>query len=104
MVQTVSLYRAPTTVLDVDSIASWLDDRIEATVQVRGRFFEIHRSENHPERFANARVLDPYDRETGNTMLGIVRYEERVLEDPQRGGGVLYNGLEIQRALCAAIP
>lgn len=104
MIERVTLYRAPTTVADVDSVARWLADRIEATVDVRDRFLEVHRSDDLPERFADARVLDPYDRETGNAMLGIVRYEERVLDAPERGGGVLYDGLAVQRALGAAIP
>lgn len=104
MVHTITLYRAPTTVADVDSIADWLRDRVAATVRVRDRFLDVHRTDDLPKRFAAARVLDPYDRETGNAMVGIVRYEERVLDDPRRGGGVLYDGLALQRALGAAIP
>jgi hypothetical protein len=37
-------------------------------------------------------------------MLGIVRYEERALDHPEREGGVLYDGVAIQRALNAALP
>ncbi|MCU4740022.1 DUF7001 family protein [Natronoglomus mannanivorans] len=98
------LYRAPTTVCDVDAIADWLDDRLEAAVTVRDRFLETHRTDDLAERFAEARVLSPHDRETGNTMLGTIRYEERALENPERGGGVLYDGGQVQRALNAAIP
>lgn len=104
MVDQVTLYRAPTTEADVDAVGDWLDDRIEASVSVRDRFLDVHRSEELAERFADARVLSPYERETGNTMLGIVRYEERALEDPEREGGVLYDGLAIQRALNDALP
>jgi hypothetical protein len=32
-------------------------------------------------------------------MTGIVRYEERALEDPSRAGGVIYDGFAVQRAL-----
>jgi len=104
MVDRVTLYRAPTTEADADAIADWLDQRIDATVTVRDRFLSIHGDEELPRRFAEARVLSPYERETGNTMLGIVRYEERALEDPNREGGVLYDGLAVQRALNGVLP
>ena len=104
MVDRVTLYRAPTTVADVDAIADWLRERIDASVSVRDRFLEVHRTDDLAERFAQARVLSPYDRETGNTMLGTIRYEERALEHPEREGGVLYDGLAVRRALNAAIP
>ncbi|SEQ53938.1 DUF7001 family protein [Natrinema salaciae] len=104
MVDRVILYRAPTTVADVDGIADWLTDRIDAAVTVRDRFLEVHRTDDLPEQFAEARVPSPYERETGNTMLGTIRYEERALENPDREGGVLYDGVQIQRALNAALP
>jgi hypothetical protein len=37
-------------------------------------------------------------------MLGIVRYEERALENPERAGGVIYDGIPVQRALHERIP
>ncbi|WP_265110472.1 DUF7001 family protein [Halosolutus halophilus] len=104
MVSTVILYRAPTTVADVDTIADWLAGRVDATVTVRDRFLDGHRTGDLPERFAEARVTSPYDRDTGNTMLGTIRYEERALEDPDREGGVLYDGVTVQRALNTALP
>ncbi|WP_207588467.1 DUF7001 family protein [Halomontanus rarus] len=104
MIERVILYRAPTTVADVDEIADWLRDRLEATVTVRDRFLDVHRTDELAERFAEARVLSPHDPETGNTMLGTIRYEERALENPERGGGVLYDGGQIQRALNVALP
>ena len=104
MTDRVVLYRAPTTVADVAEIADWLEPRIDASVTVRDRFLDVHRTEDLPERFAEARVPSPYDRETGNTMLGTIRYEERALEHPEREGGVLYDGLAVQRALNAALP
>ena len=104
MTDRITLYRAPTTEADVDAIADWLDDRTEREVGVRDRFLDVHRTEELPERFAEARVLSPYDRETGNTMLGTIRYEERTLERPERAGGVLYDGLQVQRALNDALP
>lgn len=103
-VDRVTLYRAPTTVADADDLAGWLDDRVDATVEVRERFLDLYADEDLPEAFARARVLDPYDRETGNTMLGIVRYEERALENPERAGGVIYDGTAIQRALNERLP
>ncbi|WP_254767714.1 DUF7001 family protein [Salinilacihabitans rarus] len=104
MVDRVTLYGAPTTVADADAIADWLRARIDADVSVGGRFLDVHRTEALPERFAEARVRSPYDRETGNTMLGTVRYEERALDHPERAGGVLYDGLSVQRALNDALP
>jgi len=104
MVEQVSLYRAPTTVADVDAIAEWLRDHIQPSVAVRDRFLARHGSDGLAERFAEARVTDPYDPDTGNAMLGIVRYEERALEEPEREGGVLYDGHAVQSALNAAIP
>lgn len=100
----VFLYRAPSSVCDADRIAEWLGDRIGATVRVRDRFLDEHGTPDLAESFARARVLNPYDRETGSTMYGILRYEERVLDDPERGGGVLYDGLALQRALNGVLP
>ena len=102
--EAVTLYRAPTTVADADAIGGWLDARVDATVSVRDRFLSLYGDSELAESFARARVLSPYDRETGNTMLGIVRYEERALESPERAGGVIYDGLAVQRALHERIP
>ncbi|WP_408958850.1 DUF7001 family protein [Natrinema sp. 74] len=104
MVDRVICYRAPTTVVDVAESADWLEERVDATVSVRDRFLEVHRTDDLAERFAEARVPSPYERETGNTMLGTIRYEERALEAPEREGGVLYDGAAVQRALNAALP
>ncbi|AQL42218.1 hypothetical protein BV210_05600 [Halorientalis sp. IM1011] len=99
----VTLYRAPTTEADADAIADWLDERVPATVEVRDRFLD-REDDGLAEAFAEARVLSPYERETGNTMLGIVRYEERALEHPERAGGVIYDGLSVQDALRERLP
>jgi hypothetical protein len=56
------------------------------------------------EDFAAARVTDPYDRETGNTMVGVVRYEERALETPERAGGIVYDGQAVRHALNPRLP
>ncbi|WP_226481515.1 DUF7001 family protein [Natrinema amylolyticum] len=104
MVDEVVCYRAPSTVADIDAIGDWLEARIDASVSVRDRFLDVHRTDDLPERFAEARVPSPYERETGNTMLGTIRYEERALENPEREGGVLYDGVQVQRALNAALP
>jgi hypothetical protein len=37
-------------------------------------------------------------------MLGIVRYEMRALEDPDRAGGVLYDALQLQSAFESRLP
>lgn len=100
----LTLYRAPTTVCEVEEIADWLRERVDCEIAVRDRFLNVFPNPTLPERFAGARVFDPYDRETGNTMLGIVRYEERALENPERAGGVLYDGLAVQRALNDVMP
>ncbi|NGM71088.1 hypothetical protein G6M89_19115 [Natronolimnobius sp. AArcel1] len=106
MVERVICYRAPTTVVDVELIADWIAERIPATVTVRDRYLDVHRGDDAQlaERFAEARVPSPYERDTGNTMLGTIRYEERALEHPERSGGVLYDGVQVQRALNAALP
>jgi len=104
VVEHVRLYRAPTTVADATEIAAWLRDRLDAGVEVDGRFPDRYRNEDLAREFAEARVLSPYDRETGNTMLGIVRYEERALEHPERAGGVVYDGLAVQEALERRLP
>jgi len=104
MVDRIVLYRAPTTVVDPEEITTWLRERVDHEIEVRDRFLDLHGDEDLHEAFAGARVLDPYNRETGNTMFGIVRYEERALDDPDRAGGVLYDGLTIRRALNARLP
>ncbi len=102
--ETVTLYRAPTTEADADAIAGWLRERIDTEVRVRDRFLSLYADDSLPEDFAETRVLDPYDPETGNTMVGIVRYEERALESPERAGGVIYDGLQVQASLGRRIP
>jgi hypothetical protein len=104
MVDRVTLYRAPTTAADADGIADWLRERADAKVTVRDRFLEVYRHEALAEAFARARVLSPTDPETGNTMTGTVRYEERALERPDRAGGVVYDGLAVQDALRRRLP
>jgi hypothetical protein len=104
MVETVTLYRAPTTAADADRIADWLRDRVDAEVCVRDRLLGRLADDALAEALAAARVTDPHDPATGNTMLGIVRYEERALEDPERAGGVLYDGTPVRRALNARLP
>jgi len=99
----VSLYRAPTTAVDADAVATWLDERVDAAVTVTGRLLQQLRDDDLPGDFASARVLSPYERATGNQMLGIVRYEERALDDPARAGGVIYDGLQLQRSLNARL-
>jgi hypothetical protein len=104
MVDRVTLYRAPTTEADADTIAAWLEERIDADVTVEDRLLGDAAGEELARDFAAARVLSPYDRETGTDMLGIVRYEQRALEHPERAGGVIYDGLAIQDALRKRLP
>lgn len=93
----VLLHAAPTTEADVEEVADWLRERIDADVNVRPRFLDVY-NDSLAERFASARVLSPYRPETGSEMLGVLRYEERALEHPERAGGVLYDGYRVQRA------
>jgi len=104
MLDQVTLYRAPTTSADATAIASWLRDRVGADVAVRDRFLSLYADDDLPKALAETRVLSPHEHETGNTMTGIVRYEERALDHPERAGGVLYDGLAVQRLLGERIP
>ncbi|WP_435063673.1 DUF7001 family protein [Halobaculum sp. EA56] len=104
MVERVSLYRAPTTAADAGAVAEWLRGRVGAAVEARDRFLAAVRDDDLARDLAGARVQSPYERETGNTMLGVVRYEERALDDPTRAGGVIYDGHAVQRALNARLP
>lgn len=104
MVTVVNLYRAPTTVADTTEIANWLRNRIDADIEIKEPFLELYRDAALPEAFARARVLSPYDSETGNEMLGVIRYEERVLDNPERGGGVIYDGFDIRESLERRLP
>jgi hypothetical protein len=104
MIDRVTVYRAPTTAADADAIADWLDDRVGADVGVRDRLLSLYEDDQLPEALASARVLDPYDPGTGNTMAGIVRYEERALANPERAGGVIYDGLRVQEVLGRRLP
>jgi hypothetical protein len=104
MVEHVHLYRAPTTVADATGIATWLRERVDADVEVRGRLLDRARDDDLARELAEARVLSPYDRGTGNTMLGAVRYEERALDRPGRAGGVIYDGFALQEALDRRLP
>ncbi|WP_254862532.1 DUF7001 family protein [Halovivax gelatinilyticus] len=112
MIERVRLYRATTTNADAEELAAWLRDRLDAAaggepppaVTVEDRFLDEGPVDELATAFAEARVLSPYDRETGNTMLGIVRYEQRALEHPEREGGVLYDGQQIQRVLNGQLP
>ncbi len=102
MPERVTLYRTPTT--PAAAAADWLAERVPVTVDVRDRLLDRPDDEELAEAFAEARVLSPYDRETGNTMLGVVRYEERALDHPERAGGVIYDGLAVQDALRERLP
>jgi len=104
MVERVTLYRAPTAAADAAAIADWLRDRVDAAVEVRDQFLQCVADDELSTAFAEARVLSPSERETGNAMLGIVRYEERAIECPERAGGVIYDGLQVQEALRERLP
>lgn len=104
MVDRVSLYRAPTTVVETDEVARWLEATAGVPVAVRDRLLADVDGEAMATAMAKARVLSPHRRETGNEMRGIVRYERRVLADPDRGGGVLYDGEAVQDAVRTLIP
>ena len=104
MVDHVRLYRAPTTVADATEIAAWLRPRVDATVEVCDRFLDRYRDGDLARELAETRVLSPYEHETGNTMLGIVRYEERALDHPERAGGVIYDGFAVQELLERRLP
>ncbi|MEF8775812.1 MAG: DUF6775 family putative metallopeptidase [Haloarculaceae archaeon] len=102
----VTIYRAPSTVADAALLADWLRDRLDPAIEVavRERFLDRFHDDDLAGDLARTRVLDPYDRETGNAMLGIVRYEEQALANPDRAGGVIYDGLAVQSLLGVRLP
>jgi len=103
MIERITLYRAPSTEVDADIVAGWLDERIDASISVEDRFLDLYADEALAREFASARVLSPHSPETGNTMTGIVRYEQSVLDNPNQSGGVLYHGLQLQDAFRARL-
>ncbi len=103
MVETVVLYEAPTSPVDMEVLGAWLPRATGVEVETRDRVFELIDTEGIAQEFAEARVVSPYQRDTGNTMLGVVRYEERALKNPEKAGGVLYDGRAIQQALNARL-
>ena len=98
------LYRTPQSICDVEAIADWLQDRLDTPVTVRDRFLGTHADSDLAEALSESRVLSPFDRETGSRMYGVIQYEERLLTEPERGGGVLYDGQAVQRALNRRLP
>lgn len=104
MVEQLTLYRAPTTRADADAIAAWLEPRVSARIRVRDRFLSLYGDDEAAKSFAEARVLSPFERKTGNTIVGIVRYEQRALDAPERAGGVIYDGLQVQELLGSLLP
>ena len=104
MVERVTCYAPGAhTPVDVDEIADWLAARVDGEVTVADRLLADEPPPGTAEAFADARVRGAHTRETGNTLLGTIRYEERALEEPDRAGGVVYDGHAIQRALDPAL-
>lgn len=104
MVEKVLLYDAPTTTVDTPALGEWVEKQTGTPVEIRDRLLEQLNDGDLSRAFAEARVISPYQQTTGNTMLGIIRYEERALENPEKAGGVLYDGRTIQNACNARIP
>lgn len=104
MVETVEVYKAPTTHIDHTELGEWVQGVTGVDVEIQPRVFDDIDTNGMAQEFAEARVVSPYQRETGNTMLGIIRYEERALENPEKAGGVLYDGRLIQQALNDRLP
>ncbi|MFB6283349.1 MAG: DUF6775 family putative metallopeptidase [Halobacteria archaeon] len=103
-IKQIYLYRPHTDVVDTAEIASWLEDVLDVDVEVKSRFLDVYGGDEVAEGFAESRVHSPYKKKTGSKMLGVIRYEERVLENPEKEGGVLYDGLQVQRSLYPQIP
>jgi len=72
---------------------------VDAEVAVADRLLDALADEDLATAFAQARVLSRYDRETGDTMTGIRREEERALTQPDRAGGVVYAAPAVQDAV-----
>ena len=106
----IALHAPHTDVVDAAEVVDWLDARVDAAVELHEPFLDWLLAQGDVDAedlaavFASARVLEPYDPATGNDMLGVRRYEERALEEPERAGGVLYDGYAVQRGLFERLP
>ncbi len=103
-VDRIYLYSAPATVVDEKEIQEWLESRTAVDVYLRDRFLSRYRDNDLAEELAGTRVVSPYSRDVGGEMLGMIRYEERALERADRVGGVIYDGLRLQRLMNKRIP
>lgn len=99
-----SIYIYKSEEVDSEEIYYWIKNRVGEKVKLKGEFLKKYKDESLPKDFAEARVFSPYDKKTGSNLEGIIRYEKRVLENPEMEGGVLYDGIKIQRKLNSRVP
>lgn len=105
MLEETYLYQAPSTVVEEAAVKTWLEAKTETPVRIRPRLLAGYdECSEVVSGFASARVLSPYRRETGNQMEGILRYERRAIASPDRAGGVLYDGQQLQTVLRSLLP
>lgn len=89
---------------DTEEISSWIKDKTQEEIKIEDRFLEKYKDSFLPEEIAKSRVLSPYKKKTGSNLEGIIRYEKRVIDNPESEGGVLYDGFNLQRKLNKRIP
>lgn len=89
---------------NTEEIASWINDRIQEEIKIEERFLKKYKDSSLPKDIAQTRVLSPYKKKTGSSLEGIIRYEKRVLDNPETEGGVLYDGFSLQQKLNKRIP
>ena len=104
------LYRdESTSILRVDKIAEYLEEKLATPAEVRGDFFEEHRkgdAEELARRIAATRVRDlgkPFKPE--EPLYGEVMFELRFLNEPSKKvPGILYDASRTQRLLREMLP
>lgn len=99
----VFLYCGLTEGIDIGEIESYLTQKLpDLDVEVKDK---LPLPKRVAKRIAQCRVKNPYSKNINiNPLPGEIRYEEKLLEDPDKGGGVLYHGSALCKVLASYIP
>lgn len=94
--------------VDIDEIGRYLNQKIpDLSVKIKGRLLlssKVPKQETARE-LAKCRIKDPYSEKLNqNPLLGEVRYEEKLLDKPEKAGGVLYHGPRLAQVMLNFLP